>query len=79
MMSFMFLKSLSLVLAVLGLCCRTGSCLVVVSGRCSLDAVHGLLITAASLLWSASSRACELSSCHAQALEHRLSSCGSLA
>ena len=42
-------------------------------------AVHGLLAVVALLLQSTGSRACGLSSCGSQALEHKLSSCGTQA
>ena len=42
----------------------------------SLVAMCGLLITGASPLWNTDPRACGLSSCSSQVLEHRLSSCG---
>ena len=43
-------KTFFIFLAVLGLCCCTGFSLVVVSGGCSLVAVHGLLIVVTSLV-----------------------------
>ena len=55
-----------------------GSSLVVESRGYSLAAVHRLLIVMASLV-EHSSRACGLSSCGSQGLQHRLNSCGAWA
>ena len=56
-------------------------------GEWGLAAVHGLLITAASLVsehrlegvQTSAAAACGLSSCSPRALEHRLGSCGTQA
>ena len=68
----------------LGLCCCSGSSLVVASGGYSLAMVHRLLSAVASLvaehrLWGTQTSglaAHGLNSCGFQALEHRLNSCG---
>ena len=75
---------IDLLLAVLGLCCRTGFSLVAASGGCSLS--RGLLIAVASVAEGGHQgppasvlAAWELSSCGSQSLGHRFSSCGARA
>ena len=66
-------------LAVLGLCCCVGFPLVLVSGGYSSLRCTGFSLRWLLLLWSTGSRRVGFSSCGAQALERRLSSCGARA
>ena len=72
----LFTNLMYLFVAVLGLHCCRGFSLVVLSRGCSLVVVNGLLVEAASLVWSTGSRFTGFSSCSSWALEHRLSICG---
>ena len=77
---YLFLSVFILFLSMLGLCCWEGFSLVVASGGHFPVAVHELLIAVASLVaqhglqdtWAFSSHG-------SQALEHKLSSCGTQA
>ena len=76
----LFTNLMYLFVAVLGLHCCRGFSLVVLSRGCSLVVVNGLLVEAASLVWSTGSRFTGFSSCSSWALDtgsvgevHRLS------
>ena len=75
----LFTNLMYLFVAVLGLHCCRGFSLVVLSRGYSLVVVNGLLVEAASLVWSTGSRFTGFSSCSSWALEHRLSSYGTWA
>ena len=66
-------------LAVLGLCCCQGFSPVAASSGYALVLVHRLLVAVATLLWCTGTRACGISNCISQALDHRLNSCGTWA
>ena len=82
-----FVVDCYLFLAVLGLPCCMGFCLVVASKGCPLIVVHRFLIAVASLvlqhrtlgMQASAVEAHGLSTCGYWALEHRLSSCGAWA
>ena len=71
-----FFFRFSLFLAALGLCCCAWAFSSCGERGLLFVAVRGLLIAVASLVAAHGLYACGLSSCGSQALEHRLSSCG---